>query len=115
MQVIQHYFGEVLSPVVGHVNTRHKLTALAGSHASLFAQYRTVNAFHLFGSKETQYEELSINAKTESGVVMAVEHVKAPVFGIMWHPEREKPYCSIDVELFKNVFYGKSGFHGENA
>ena len=48
----------------------------------------TVARYHsLAVREETLPKELSIAAKAEDGEIMAVEHVKYPLFGLQFHPE----------------------------
>lgn len=47
-----------------------------------------VGRYHsLAAVKETMPKELKITAVTEDGEIMAVEHVKYPVYGVQFHPE----------------------------
>jgi anthranilate synthase component 2 len=32
-------------------------------------------------------DELKVTAKTEDGIIMAVEHMKYPIYGVQFHPE----------------------------
>ena len=104
MQLIQDYFGISLQPINGHVATRHSLeTANTSKFSDLLGSFDTVNAYHDFGTQES-VEELQIVAHTASGIVMAVEHDTLPIFGQMWHSERESPYSPIDQQLFRRIF-----------
>ena len=41
----------------------------------------------LAADKDTIPEELKITAQTDEGDVMAVQHIKYPIFGLQFHPE----------------------------
>lgn len=41
----------------------------------------------LAAEADTMPEELKVTARTEDGEIMAVEHVKYPVYGLQFHPE----------------------------
>lgn len=104
MQVIQDYFGQTLKPVSAHVATRHRLKVVP--HSRYFNELNTladVNAYHDFGAYES-VPDLPVAAYAEDGVVMAVAHVDLPVFGQMWHSEREKTFVEEDIMIFKRVF-----------
>lgn len=95
MQVIQERFGVALQPVDGHVGRDHAVT-IGGS-------CRSVNSYHRFGTRKT-VPALAVLAVADDGVIEAVRHVSAPVSGIMWHPERFKPFSAADIRLFSNLF-----------
>ena len=35
--------------------------------------------------------------------VEAVKHESLPLWGVMWHPEREEPFTGEDLDFFRNV------------
>ncbi len=95
MQVIQRRFGIDLHRVEGHV-ARRKIIRVEG-------EPREVNSFHHFAALESR-PPLNTWAIADDGVVKAVRHGTQPITGIMWHPERCRPFLSADVELFREVF-----------
>jgi adenylylsulfate kinase-like enzyme/gamma-glutamyl-gamma-aminobutyrate hydrolase PuuD len=95
MQALQHHFGVELHPVKGHVAANQTIT-VAGE------PYLT-NSYHNFGTTGT-VPQLKVWAVASDRVVKAVRHVDLPLIGIMWHPERIKPFNAKDVELFTNHF-----------
>lgn len=104
MQVIQDYFNNKLINVSNHVSVRHDLRVESDSSLSnILKKYKDVNSFHNLGSKETSNELRKI-ATADDGVIMAIEHQYKKIYGVMWHMERELPFCRIDQELFKSVF-----------
>ena len=48
--------------------------------------------------------EIICVAKSSHGVVMSIEHKTLNIYGIMWHPEREKMILKSDQKLFKYIF-----------
>ena len=104
MQVIQDYFNNQLIEVSNHVAIRHKLIVEPGlSLSNLLNQYKDVNSFHNFGTNEVS-NELKKIASSSDGVIMAIQHQFKNIYGIMWHMERESPFCKVDQELFEAVF-----------
>ena len=104
MQVIQDHFNNQLIKVLNHAAVRHKLIVEPNFIVSdLFKQYKDVNSFHNFGSSEVTNELIKI-ASSSDGVIMAIKHQFKNIYGVMWHMEREVPFCKTDQELFKAVF-----------
>ncbi len=93
MQIIADYFGAKLEKIEGHVAVRHSLHGLF---------IREVNSYHNYGCLDLPLPLESL-ARTEDGVIEALRHKSAPITGIMWHPERETPFQSADIELIKGV------------
>ena len=64
-----------------------------------------MNTFHNYGipvgynSKVTE-----ILAVDDEKNVEAFMHFKKKIFGIMWHPEREKTFKKQDLDLFRSFF-----------
>lgn len=98
MQVLQHHYGIPLQRVEGHVTSRQTIQVCGRS--------KEVNSYHRFGALETR-APLEIWASAGDGVVKAVRHMKAPVMGIMWHPERMDPFSTSDINLFREFFEGE--------
>jgi len=96
MQLIQHFFGIKLEKVKGHTGCRHNILMSRESFE--------VNSYHNFGTKENNNDEFNILAKAQDGVIEAIKHVKYPICGIMWHPEREYPFLDHDINLVDSIF-----------
>jgi putative glutamine amidotransferase len=47
---------------------------------------------------------LEIMANTRDQSIEAIKHQSKPIYGIMWHPERETPYSEHDLNFFTNIF-----------
>ena len=104
MQVIQDYFNNKLNKVPNHVKVRHSLVVENDCRLSdLLKSYKDVNSFHNYGSHEVNFELKKI-ASSLDGVVMAIEHQQKNIFGVMWHMEREFPFCNTDQALFNHIF-----------
>lgn len=97
MQQIQRFFGLSLVKVPGHVCTSQSIC--------INGKRQIVNSYHDYGTTET-HPDLHVWAHANDGVIKAIKHNKAPMTGIMWHPERNQPFNLQDITLFKKTFYG---------
>lgn len=95
MQVIQHRYGVPMSVVSGHV-ARQQTIRIEG-------RPEVVNSFHDLGTTETS-DPLEVWARADDGVVKAVRHLRRPVMGVMWHPERLEPFARRDIDLVRQFF-----------
>lgn len=94
MQVIQDYFGGDLDPVPGHAGVRHAIV-----HDGVRSE---VNSYHAFGFRTTP-ASLDVCAIADDGVIEAIRHRSGHIHGIMWHPERNRPFDPRDLALFKRI------------
>lgn len=92
MQAVVEYFGGSLVSVDEHVRVRHQLTGTT----------RTVNSYHRLAAVEVP---APLRPVARAGpVVEALRHDRAPICGVMWHPEREVRFDVEDVAMFRNCF-----------
>lgn len=94
MQMLGVYSGAELKTVDQHVRTRHFLRG----------QYtHEVNSYHnqSLASTPSDYE---VTAFSDDGAIEAIKHVRLPLYGWMWHPERESPLSNVDLENFREIF-----------
>jgi len=105
MQSIQDFFSNPIQRVDGHVAIEHELNVFGNDSVSLpLSKYNTVMAYHEFGS-HTSIEPLRTLAKSLDGVVMSIAHKYHSILGLMWHPERQTPFSTLDQRLFVDVFF----------
>ena len=95
MQVIQQRYGIALRRVEGHVAERQVIYVQG--------EPREVNSYHHYAALDS-CPPLEVWATAADGVVKAIRHSSAPLTGIMWHPERSKPFAPADIALFRRVF-----------
>lgn len=95
MQSIVNYFGIELFDISGHVDVSHFFDFNGISH--------TVRSFHELGTDKV-HKDFSILAKSSDDIVESIIHKNKKIAGIMWHPEREKVFSSIDIMFVKNFF-----------
>ena len=104
VQLLTVHYGCKVNPVDGHVASRHKV-ALDVSIFKDWPESMDVNSYHQFG-----IEELALNSSlkpiawAEDGSIEALMHKELPIYGIMWHPEREHPYPEVDKKMIRHIF-----------
>jgi len=99
MQVILDFFGGKLRPVTGHVAPALTI-AVRGEDT-------VVNSYHDWGATVAPVD-LDVWAVAPDGVIKAVRHVHLPVWGVMWHPERCRPFRPADLDLLRRIFGGEA-------
>ncbi|RMT93759.1 hypothetical protein ALP39_200451 [Pseudomonas marginalis pv. marginalis] len=106
MQMLNHFLGGDLTPLVGHVNSVHAINVAAS--APLLAAYRQVNSFHGWGIQpDGLAENLLAQAWADDGSIEAFVHNELPWTAIMWHPERPSDNATHDAQLIRQIFFGK--------
>lgn len=98
LQVIHNYFGGVLEQLVGHAGVSHPLQ---GKDAR-----ERVNSYHNFGFRQS-HPDLAVLSVALDESIEAVAHKRYPIFGVMWHPERNEQFDPSDIEFFQSVFKAK--------
>lgn len=102
MQMMNHWLGGSLEPVTGHTVVRHQLNGRPTE--PLFEAFRDVNSFHDWGIPSAGLaESLVAQLHSDDGYVEAFIHKSLPWAGIMWHPEREAPFCEPDRAMVHRV------------
>jgi putative glutamine amidotransferase len=94
MQSICLYFGGSLKQVKGHVRVRHNIEGLIK---------RNVNSYHEW-SPDYQGDNIEVLCRSDDDGIEMVHHVSLSIYGMMWHPEREKPFNVDDIDFFKKTF-----------
>jgi len=95
MQLIADYFGSLLTPVKNHAGRRHTVTGEL--------PHREVNSYHNWGV-EAVPGDFRMLLRSDDGTLEAFRHKREKIMGIMWHPEREKPFRQEDIRLFSGFF-----------
>jgi gamma-glutamyl-gamma-aminobutyrate hydrolase PuuD len=96
MQMINLAFGGHLTQISGHIATSHVIY----SKTPTYQFTETVNSYHRWGiSNDDLANVLKIIAIDAEGNIEAYEHQNAKLLGLMWHPEREKPFNPLDIQL----------------
>ena len=95
MQLLQDAMGVPLASVAGHVAKDQELM--------IDGIAMRVNSYHTLGTRQSS-ADLCILGRAADGVVKAIRHVREPIVGLMWHPERCAPFQHWDLRLFQRHF-----------
>lgn len=95
MQSVLDYFSQELEQVEGHVAVRHDI--------EIGGVKRRVNSYHRQGASRAA-SPLAVLARAADGVIESVEHRSHRILGVMWHPERESPFCESDLQMARAFF-----------
>lgn len=96
MQLMAVWAGADLIKVQGHVRTRHLVKF--DNEIS-----REVNSFHNYQISGKMNDFRSVGY-SDDGVIEKIAHKTLPWYGIMWHPEREKPFDTCDIKFLRDIF-----------
>jgi gamma-glutamyl-gamma-aminobutyrate hydrolase PuuD len=97
MQAINVHFGGDLSEISGHAGTRHRVTNTGDQWTCLRGE---VNSYHNWAIAPADLaDDLDALTYDSTGNIEAFIHKQNRISGIMWHPERETPFVSRDLEL----------------
>lgn len=103
MQVIAEFFGATLKKVPNQTNIRTNLQISPKSkYFNALKLIKSVNSYANFFI-DTLCDEFEISAKSGE-IIRAIEHKKHKILAIMWHSEREKPFCKAQNDLIKSFF-----------
>jgi len=104
MQALVSYHGGRLTRLDGHAGTRHAIHHVATDSAPEPAGEHEVNSFHDLGvMPEGLPTDMDALAHAPDGSIEAVSHRTLPHFGIMWHPERERPHTAADLSTLNQM------------
>lgn len=105
LEFLTVHFGGTLSPVSGHVASDHRVEFETDFAAIDFPDTITVNSYHDYGIQPADVPaELAVLGVASDGTVECVRHEEFPIWGIMWHPERESPAAELDRQLLGHLF-----------
>ena len=95
MQVINYFFKGNIRKKKGHMNTKHKIYLKNNFFFKI--DKMVVNSFHNYCIPEKNVsKKFRILAIDSNNNVEMFKHEKLNIFGIMWHPEREKNYKNLN-------------------
>ncbi len=106
MQLLNHHFGGKLIGMEGHTAVRHPIELICVETCPGFSAAQEVNSYHDLGiNLEGLASVLQAFALGPGNSVEALKHESLPLWGVMWHPEREVPFTGEDLDFFRNVFF----------
>ncbi|MBV9325467.1 MAG: aminodeoxychorismate/anthranilate synthase component II [Chloroflexi bacterium] len=86
--IIEAYGGSVIrAPELMHGKASRVLHDGPGVLAGLPSPFSAIRYHSLCAAPEAVPDVLEVTARSESGVIMAVQHREHPVFGVQFHPE----------------------------
>jgi putative glutamine amidotransferase len=109
MQVINKFFGGTIktSENSNHVGNHHSVSLLANFVSLLETENLRVNSFHNNIIKQKNLgQNLEPFAISDDNTIEGFYHSKLPIFGIMWHPEREQNHQN--EKIIRKIFSGKN-------
>jgi gamma-glutamyl-gamma-aminobutyrate hydrolase PuuD len=106
LQFIHSFFGGELISVERekHVAKRHEIQFSDPFFKSIYGPDSEVNSYHNFGVPLREMpDELKAVAMYDNEAE-ALRHKHKEIYGIMWHPEREKDFSDKDIIFIQNIF-----------
>ena len=104
LQLINVYFGGKIQRVNNHsAGTRHNL--YYSNDIDIFPLINSVNSYHDFSiPPDLLSDQLKAIASDSQKHIEAAIHKSHKIYGIMWHPERNRPFDKQDKLLIKRIF-----------
>jgi len=95
MQMINIFFGGTLSKIIKnnptHVNVTHAIDIIDDKFKKILGDKFSVNSFHNFTIKKSDIGfKLKPFAETAENMIEGFYIPNQPIYGIMWHPERNQ-------------------------
>ena len=104
LELLNVYFGGDLSAVSDHVDVTHEISFVETNGLSI-PETITVNSYHNWGiNQDDVAAELTVGGIAPDETVECLFHPSLPIWGIMWHPERDSPSATVDQQILRYVF-----------
>ncbi|MFA5032775.1 MAG: gamma-glutamyl-gamma-aminobutyrate hydrolase family protein [bacterium] len=116
MQFINIFFGGVIiyniknmiNNTIKHVRNKHQIIITDSKFIKTIGSANfTVNSFHNHGIiRDVVAPDLHPFALcSRDDIIEGIYHLKYPIIGIQWHPERNGSTCEYDFKLVQTFFY----------
>ena len=97
------FFGGKLEKISGHVASKHSIQICLDQDSQIIKT--NVNSYHNWGiSKNNLAQQLIPCAYDKDNYIESARHKKLNWLGIMWHPEREESFKTLDIEILRKLF-----------
>nr|WP_246286574.1 gamma-glutamyl-gamma-aminobutyrate hydrolase family protein [Natronomonas gomsonensis] len=107
LELLNTYFGGSLASIDGHVATTHAVEFTNEKSGFEFPNRVIVNSYHDYAiPMDGVGDELQVLGKSPDDSVECMVHSEYPIWGIMWHPERQSPSKNLDRQLLNHVLGG---------
>ena len=105
MQFINSYLNgeQVLIDKTKHVNNKHVVNFIDSEFLKIYGKSHEVNSYHNYGIKKNILSKDLIPTSIFEDEIESFKHIFKPLYGIMWHPERNIEFDEFDLKLFKNI------------
>jgi putative glutamine amidotransferase len=110
LQMLQSYFGGSIEPCWKGRHAQHHPVKIQQSAlwGELLDRQMNVNSYHHFGIRaERLSSQLKPFAVTDDGWVEGAYGCDGLAAGVMWHPERDRPFRASDRQIIQTVFSSK--------
>lgn len=112
LQLMCHEFGGILAEIdrARHVASTHEIRFPDDVFGLRLRDSRArVNSFHGIGiPADAVPKNFTIVAQSEDGYAEALADPAMRLLGLMWHPERERPFTELDRRLIRAHLLGTS-------
>jgi len=109
LEFVNEYFGGSLTKTTGHVACAHEIEFHDSETELALPDTTTVNSYHEYAIDRSDVgNHLCVLGTGPDDTVECVVHESLPVWGIMWHPERESPSEEIDRQILNHVLSGEA-------
>lgn len=107
LELLNTYFGGTLTDVPDHAACTHTVELRDESEELDLPDRVEVNSYHDYGIERSDVgDDLVVLGTAFDDTVEWVTHESLPIWGMMWHPERESPSTSIDLRIIDRVLDG---------
>ena len=106
MQFINSFFDGTQHKLNGltHVNKNHEVNFVDRDLIRTYGKKHTVNSFHNYGINKNDLSSELIPTSFFDEIIESCKHVSKPLYGLMWHPERNNPFNKSDIIFIKKIF-----------